>query len=1016
MRFEPNVGQTDEAVRYVARGHDGTVFLTATDAVLVVRSADGHEKPAPQTTIRLRPLGASRAASASALDELPGRTSYFRGDPTTWVTGVKSYARVRYGDVYPGIDLVYYGGDGHLEYDFVLGPGADPRRIAIGIEGADAIEIAANGDLVLHTATGEVRQRAPHVYQERSGKRVPLRGHYVKRGTNVVGFVVARYDRRLPLVIDPQIVYATYLGGAGTDVVNAIAADGDGAAYVAGFTSSADFPAANGGTGGSGDDAFVTKLSADGASIVYTAFFGGDGHSEATGLRLDSTHAAYVVGATTSTDFPRMNAFQTTRKGNSDGFVLKLAPDGTTLVYASYLGGSDDDFDLHLTLDAELNAFVTGSTRSTDFPTVNPVQAMNGGDQDGFLAVVAPDGGELRFATYVGGNGIDSLTSTAIDPATGDLFVYGDTDSTDIGSKKDTSRLFITHLQRQTPLPAQSIAGARSVLGAIIYGLLVEPEFTCLLLGVSPEDLSDCVDSADLILLFLLLSPSDRALSTTTASPTGNQLYMTSGDFCIPQASHCREGVTFRSLDPATLKVERTVTFAGSGQDHPFAAAANSDGAVFIAGDTNSPDFPTVNPVQNALGGGDDAFIAAIGPGGTHLGFSTYFGGTGDDQANAIALDPQGNVYVAGSTMSPGLATTGVVQTGRHGPSDAFVLKLTAPTLPSAPADPKPLLKCGKTLGKAATTLAAAQLKDVAPCTGGILKCIQTIAAGTKRDACVAKAAAACTKDIGKTMDAGDKLDADIAKACSAVPDATMLAVTGLGYTNVAAQCTSQFGTPLTTLDTISQCVRREYACRSDEILGTEEPRAKELLGFASVPPSDVATLSCLPDHAGVGADLGDPKGAGKGVVTCSGASAKAGAAFLAKKLKSLQACVGAVFACAVTQPGDAPCIAKAQTTCDKSFTAIDTAAAKLQASIDKACGGLDFSSDLGAAAGANLGVLASDCATLGVASMASAADYEECVFRRVECHADELLEFAAPRAAELLPMVGRQAKSAFCP
>ena len=293
-------------------------------------------------------VNANPQSQAAGHDELPGKSNYFIGnDPAKWRTNISTYAKVKYEGVYPGVDLVYYGNQGQLEYDFVVAPGADPGLVTLAFEGARDVHIDARGELVLGVEGGEVRQHKPVVYQEVAGVKQEVAGRYVMKGTRQVGFRVAAYDPSRPLIIDPVLVYSTYLGGSGDEVGRGIAVDGAGSAYVTGNTSSTDFPTTAGAaqtTFAGGTDAFVTKLDATGSGLVYSTYLGGSGSDIGHGIAVDGAGSAYVTGITESTDFPTTaGAAQTTLAGVVDAFVTKLNATGSGLIYSTYLGGSDDD-------------------------------------------------------------------------------------------------------------------------------------------------------------------------------------------------------------------------------------------------------------------------------------------------------------------------------------------------------------------------------------------------------------------------------------------------------------------------------------------------------------------------------------------------------------------------------------------------------------------------------------------------------------------------------------------------
>jgi len=337
MSFEANHGQTDAQVKFLSRGSGYSLFLTPTEAVLSLRrderrrmngelktrhSSTAAHRSSPSSIVRMRLVGANAAPQATGFDELPGKSNYFIGnDPKQWRTDVPTYAGVQYRGVYPGVDLVYYGRQRQLEYDLVIAPGADPHSITLGFAGAREIRIDAQGDLVLHTAGGEIRQHQPLVYQQVGGIKRAIAGRYVFKGKGQVGFWVAEYDRSQSLVIDPVLSYSTYLGGSSLELGNGIAVDSSGNAYVTGETASTDFPKMNaaqstfgGGTCGNRpcNDAFVAKLNATGSALVYSTYLGGSNFDEGLSIAIDSVGNAYVTGTTNSPTFPTTpGAFQT---------------------------------------------------------------------------------------------------------------------------------------------------------------------------------------------------------------------------------------------------------------------------------------------------------------------------------------------------------------------------------------------------------------------------------------------------------------------------------------------------------------------------------------------------------------------------------------------------------------------------------------------------------------------------------------------------------------------------------
>ena len=434
--FEANRGQTDSRVKFLSRGNGYTLFLTATETVLALAgrrsSAAGNRfrGPRPDATmpaetesglVRMQFIGANPEPSVTGLEELPGKANYFIGrDPTKWRTNVPTYARVEYRDIYPGVNLVYFGDQRQLEYDFVVRPGASPEAITLGFQGADKLEVDAQGDLVLHTAVGAIRQRRPFVYQEVGGARREIAGGYVLRGAGRVGFQVAAYDRSQPLVIDPVLSYATYLGGSRNDNAFGIAVDASGNAYVTGYTVSTDFPTTAGAFqptfGGGIEHAFVTKLNPTSFAVAYSTFLGGSFAEQGTGIVVDASGNAYVAVRTESTDFPTTaGAFQPTFGGSEDAAVTELNPSGSALVYSAYLGGSNSDVAYGIAVDASGDAYVAGITASANFPTTAGAfqTTRGGGDFDAFVAKVSPNTPTGTNVSVSAGNGV-TVTFTAV--------------------------------------------------------------------------------------------------------------------------------------------------------------------------------------------------------------------------------------------------------------------------------------------------------------------------------------------------------------------------------------------------------------------------------------------------------------------------------------------------------------------------------------------------------------------------------------------------------------------------
>ena len=317
LSFEPNTGQASRDVRYLARGSAYTLYLTGREMVFAGRN---------QPPLRTKFPGANPSAPVAAESPQPSTSNYFVGnDPTKWRTAVPNYARVRYSGIYPGIDLVYYGHEGTLEYDWIVAPGADPARIRMTFEGRPHLRIDEHGDLVIRQDGNEYRHKRPAIYQEFAGKRIPVDGRWVVRGSEC-SFQIGVYDHSRTLTIDPPLVFATYEGGSGLDYAYAVAVDAAGNTYVTGIAGSANFPTA--GTLRGTEDVFVTKISSDGSSKVYSTLLGGGGPDEGLGIAVDTEENVYITGKAGSFDFPMKNAIQPTWGGSGDAFLTKLDPSG----------------------------------------------------------------------------------------------------------------------------------------------------------------------------------------------------------------------------------------------------------------------------------------------------------------------------------------------------------------------------------------------------------------------------------------------------------------------------------------------------------------------------------------------------------------------------------------------------------------------------------------------------------------------------------------------------------------
>jgi uncharacterized protein DUF4214/beta-propeller repeat-containing protein len=637
LRFEPNVGQTDGAVQFLARGAGYALFVTPTGVTL--RSG---------TVLRMQLVGSNPAATAEAREPHPARSHYLTGG--RWHTGVPAFGRILYRDVYPGIHLAYYGNQGRLEYDFTVAPGADPAAIRVSFPRSEQVSITPAGDLVLTTPEGEMRQEQLRLYQESAGGVVEVTGKYVLTGPGQVGFEVGAYNHATPLVIDPVLSYATYLGGGSDDAITSMALDAAGNIYVAGWTSSTDFPVANAKqpvTGG-GVDAFVAKLNPAGRTLLYATYLGGRMEDRALGLAVDPAGEAVITGYTYSTTFPTASAVQATPGGGRDAFVTKLNAAGNGLIFSTYLGGSGQDSGNGIALDAQGNIYVTGDTASTNFPTRNPFRAANQGQQDVFLAKLSPTGA-LLYSTYLGGSTDDHASAIAVD-SSGSVYLTGGTDSLNfpvLGAAQPVNGggqdAFVAKINAAgSGLVYSTFLGGRG-------GTIGHPE----------TGNAIAVDSA-----------GNAYIAGTTSSanfPLANAYQA--------QISGALDAFVAK-LNAAGSALVYSTYLGGIGADYGTAIAVDAAGSAYVAGYTTSTDFPVSSAIQTNNAGLYNAYVVTLAPAGNAITFGTYVGGERSDTANTIAVDATGSIYIAGQTLSYRFPTMAPLQVTNLGGYGGFIAKI----------------------------------------------------------------------------------------------------------------------------------------------------------------------------------------------------------------------------------------------------------------------------------------------------------------------------------------------------
>ncbi len=718
LSFEANRGQLDPSVSFQSHGLGYSLSLSAGDAVLALRTSGtklaeqkrlvpemrGGNIRQPvgsrQSVIRMKFSGANPKSEALGLDRLPGIVNYFIGnDPAKWRTNIPTYQKIEYKNIYAGVDLVYYGNEGQLEYDLIVAPGADPTQIALAFEGTNHIEVDEHRDLRISVPTppmsplaaATIRMHKPVVYQlDDYGRKHLLEGGYVIRSaqasirgsankiglhtgevvlgekrTTEVAFQVASYDANRPLIIDPVLSWATYLGGRNEDYGFGIAVDQNGNAYVTGHTDTG-FPSGAGQFG----SAFVTRINAAGTAVLYTTYLGGSGLEDGLGIAVDQAGNAYVTGDTSSEDFPvTPGSIQTTGGGPGDGFITKLNANGTALLYSTYLGGSGVDEASAIAVDHGGNAYVTGSsaTPGSGFPGTSTtlIQSTNAGDFDAFVTKINAAGTAIVYSTYLGGTGRDFGNGIAVDQG-GNAYVTGVT-------------------------ATQGSGFPGTVPGTIFVGAFVTKINAGGTAIVFSTYLGDTSNGRGIAV--------DQVGNAYVTGGTGNTLPGTATSAI--QSTYAGNGDAFVvKINAAGTAPIYSTYLGGSGDDFAFGIVVDQWGNAYVTGTTNTPGtgFPgtAASMLQSTFGGGAyDAFVTKVNPAGTALVYSTYLGGSGEDQARGIAVDGNGDAYVTGYTLTPGSGFPGTENSpiqsmfaGGVDFGDAFVAKISSVTFAGVPGTP----------------------------------------------------------------------------------------------------------------------------------------------------------------------------------------------------------------------------------------------------------------------------------------------------------------------------------------
>lgn len=696
LTFEVNHGQTSARTKFLARGNGYNVLLRPAEAEIRLRRSPAgrlqgmlakNEKGggrAEHAKVTMRLLGANPNAAGRSEKKLASVSHYLRGkDRSRWLRNVAHYGQVRFDEVYPGVDVVYYGNQRQLEHDFIVKPGADPKRVKLEFGGADALWVDDDGNLAVSTPTGTLGLQKPLVYQEIEGARKRVDAEYLLADSGTVSFRLGAYDTDRPLVIDPVLLWGTFLGGSGLDQGNGIAVDPENFVFVAGSTDSVDFPTTPGSLQPAKaglTDAFVSKMNEDGTELIFSTYLGGSGQDYGNDIAVDSGGRAYVCGATSSPDFPVVAppgaepAQPTYGGGPSDGYVSRLTADGSDLFYSTFLGGykppkvvPTEEIAYGIAVDSPGNAFICGTAQGTDFHSVSPIQGLyGGGPVDGFVTGLDVLG-RISFSSYLGGGpanyggntdygaGVDVPYGIDVDP-NGFVYIAGSTSSRNFPVFNNLQS--VNRSKRPTDsdgFVAKMVPSGQKFVWCTYLG------------GMNDDKIFDV--AADAI---------------GNAYVTG---YTRSNNFPISKKEpapfrgtpYGKDDAFVTKIDSAGFQLVYSTYLGGTGDDYGRGIVVDGNGLAYVVGYTSSDNFPVTRAMQKHFGGLFDTFVTKLDSNGSHLIYSGYFGGNDQDYGSGIALDSDGDVYIVGTTLNATFpATTLSIQPKfGGGVSDAFVAKVT---------------------------------------------------------------------------------------------------------------------------------------------------------------------------------------------------------------------------------------------------------------------------------------------------------------------------------------------------
>ncbi|MCF6158069.1 MAG: hypothetical protein E3K32_05750 [wastewater metagenome] len=695
LYFIQNTGQLDEDIKFYEKQKKYMTFFTK-KGIYLIRSqitTGKQETPVHQNSqssihttqssvIKLLPLNTSKNLEILAGDMMEGKINYLIGrDPKNWKTDIPAYKAVVYREAYKNVDIKFYGNNQQMEYDVIIKPGGDLSRVRFAYRGIKDLEITDEGNLKVILDEGNLIQKRPYIYQEINGERCEIQGGFTVyrseqtaegRGTEpeirdvksgmrnpecktrnpeyfAYGFHIESYDKRYPLTIDPELVYSACFGGNSSDWGHGIAVDGSGNVYITGETRSHNFPVISAmhkkkAGNAESSDIFITKLNASG-DMVYSTYLGGNGDDISNGIAVDSSGNIYVTGYTKSSDFPIHSALYKNKNGKSDAFISKLQASGNTLIYSTYLGGSNSDWGRGIATDNSGNAYITGWTYSHDFPTVAAVFGnKSGGYQDAFVTKIASSGEKLLYSVYLGGSGHDSGNGIAVDNE-GNACITGYTNSNDFPA---VSASYEKYAGGYHDAFVAKLTASGSGLAFSTY------------LGGSEDDTGYGI-------------AADAFGNTYVTGLTWSNNFPTVSPVLKNNAGNNDIFVT--KLNTAGSVVYATYA-GGSAYDGGYGITVDTLGYAYITGVTHSDDFPVTSPFLGAYAGDGDAFVMKLSPQGRKLIYSAYLGGSRNDTGYDIAVDTAGNAYITGKTWSNNFPVSSDIFKNNAEDYDVFITKV----------------------------------------------------------------------------------------------------------------------------------------------------------------------------------------------------------------------------------------------------------------------------------------------------------------------------------------------------